>query len=203
VLLLLIVDLNELISSGEKVRTEFMNAILVEDGIGHTAVECCADIDALLIDAARLNARIRQTYNAVKYDPTARYYCYVLLLNHGKIYIGSTDNIYERMLAHHTMTSTASTFVKLHGPPLRILEISKNARADHETYKTLTYMDLYGYENVRGGAYCRTELKSPPVALDTFVRDRDKEFDYMTRQEIETVVRIVADLARSEGCDDG
>jgi hypothetical protein len=173
-----------------------MSAIPIDE----TGLSECRDdgtIDVLLVHAARLNARIRQTYDTVKADPTARYYCYVLLLNHGKVYIGSTDNIYERMLAHHTMTSTASSFVKLHGPPLRILEISRNAKVDHETYKTLSYMDLYGHENVRGGAYCRTEMKSAPTALDDFVRDRDHEFDYLTRREIETVVRIVADLARS------
>ena len=60
-------------------------------------------------------------------------------------------------------------------------------------------MDLYGYDNVRGGVYCKSDLKSAPGALDIFVRDRDDEFEYLTRREIETVVRVVAELARSEG----
>ena len=126
------------------------------------------DVEAALIDAARLNIRIRTLYARLKKESKGRYFTYVILLQNGKIYVGSSDNIYQRLYEHEMQTPQSAGFVREHGPVIRVLEISRNCRADDETYKTLEYMSLFGYENVRGSAWCRGEMRSPPAELATF-----------------------------------
>ncbi len=97
-------------------------------------------IEALLQQSARLSVAIRRTYATVKLDPAARYYTYVLMLQNSKFYVGSTDNIYNRLLDHCTMSASSAVWVRQHGPVHRVVEVSRNCRADDETYKTLEYM---------------------------------------------------------------
>lgn len=151
-------------------------------------------MEALLLDAARLAVRIRKSYAAVKRDPAARYYTYVLLLQRGRLYVGNTDNIYQRLLEHRMMSPSASVWVREHGPIVRLVEVCRNCSSDDETYKTLEYMDKFGWESVRGAGWCRSELKAPPAALAEFRRTASKSFDYLSRPEMDDIVASVHDL---------
>lgn len=54
---------------------------------------------------------------------------------------------------------------------------------------------LFGWQNVRGAAYCRTTMRGPPAPLADFKRDPTRAFDYLTRREVDDIVAVVQDLA--------
>ena len=151
--------------------------------------------------SARTSVQLRRTLAKRKRDPSARYFTYTLLLRDGNVYVGSTDNVYVRLLDHYLMTSSSSVWVREHGPVQRVLEIVENSTADDEKYKTLEYMSLFGWERVRGAGWCRSQMRSPPAALDAFVRDR-ADFAYMPRSGICGVVGEVTRLAATLRADD-
>jgi hypothetical protein len=151
-------------------------------------------MEAMLLRSAQLSLAIRREYARVKKDPTAKYYTYVLQLQDNAFYVGNTDNIYTRLLDHTLMTPSSSLWVKHHGPVQRVLEICRNSSKDDEHYKTLHYMDMFGWENVRGSSYCRVQMFAPPDALATFSRAKEGEFEYLTREEIDAVLDAVRDL---------
>ena len=97
-------------------------------------------LEPMLLQSARLSVDIRRAYSRLKRDPGARYYTYVLLLQNNKMYVGSTDNIYNRLLDHCQMSKSSAIWVREHGPVQRIVEISRNCNRDDETYKTMEYM---------------------------------------------------------------
>ena len=165
-------------------------------------------LEPLLLQSARLAVTIRRTYARVKRDPGARYFTYVLLLQDNKMYVGNTDNIYNRLLDHCLMSASSSVWVRQHGPVQRVVEISRDCSREDEMYKTMEYMCLFGWQNVRGASYCRPAMRAAPAALADFRRDSTKRFDYLTRREIDQVVAVVRDLAEqqsamSEGGDSG
>ena len=151
------------------------------------------DLDALLIQSAHLNARIRKRLIQFDQPPNARLFTYVLLLQNNNIYVGSSNNIYVRLTQHLHDTDFSAKWVRLHGPVVRVLEVMKNSLAEAETYKTLEYMTLYGHESVRGAHWTTMELRGPPAALATFQRNRN-DFQYLPRSEIDRAVTIAKEL---------
>ena len=151
--------------------------------------------------SAQTSVRLRRTLAKRKRDPSARYFTYTLLLRDGNVYVGSTDNVYVRLLDHYLMTSSSSVWVREHGPVQRVLEIVEDSTANDEKYKTLEYMSMFGWERVRGAGWCRSQMRSAPAALDTFVRDR-ADFAYMSRPRISDVVTEVTRLAATLRADD-
>ena len=154
------------------------------------------ELDCLLLQHVKLNIAIRKDYQAAKRrDPEAKFFTYVLQLQDNKYYVGTTDNIYQRLLDHTLMTPMSAIWVRHHGPVQRVLEVSRNSSKADEAYKTLQYMDMFGWDNVRGGGYCKLQRFGPPEALKTFERDRDHEFEYLTRAEIDAVLAAIKDLS--------
>jgi hypothetical protein len=155
-------------------------------------------MEALLLESAKAWVQVRNAYGSVKRDPMARYYTYTLLLQRGKFYVGSTDNIFVRLVDHMTMSPSSSLWVREHGPVSRVVEIVRNSSRDDERYKTLEYMNLMGWENVRGAAHCRVDMRTPPSGLGLFCRDR-ADFEYVDRREINEILKHVAELSQSLG----
>ena len=155
-----------------------------------------APLETLLYRAAAVSVALRRRYAMIKDDPEARYFVYVLLLQSGKLYVGSTNNPYTRFLDHFTMLPTSAAWVKEWGPPVRVVELLRNCRADDEQYKYLEYASMFGWESVRGGGSCKVIMSRPPAGLAEFDRDPSRRFECVPRAEIDLIVRNVEALAR-------
>lgn len=148
-----------------------------------------AEVDLeLLHECAVVQCNIRAMYARLKKN-TAKYFTYVLLLQGGKIYVGSSDNVYTRFYDHFSGAETSAVWVKEHGPPIRVLEVIQNSEPQDEHYKFCEYANKFGFENVRGGPYCRIVLREPGC-VRTFVHS-DRPFEYLSRDEINTIVSRV------------
>lgn len=154
------------------------------------------DLDALLRQSAQLGIRIRQKYMMIKHSLDAKYFTYVLLLQNGCIYVGNSDNIYSRLMEHFELSPMSSCWVREHGPVVRVLEIMKSSIKDDELYKTMEWCDIMGWEKVRGAGYCRVDVLQPPPPLANFRRDPGRQFRYLSREEIEDIVRVSKDLGK-------
>jgi predicted GIY-YIG superfamily endonuclease len=149
----------------------------------------------MLLRSARLAVAVRCEYTRIKRNPQAKYFTYTILLQDNRLYVGATDNLYLRLLEHCLMSSASACFVKEHGPPLRLVEVVRDSTLQDERYKTLEYMSLFGWQNVRGSHYCRMEMRNPPADLKEFRRDRN-DFQYMTPLELEDTWRAVKGMAQ-------
>jgi len=84
---------------------------------------------------------------------------YVLLLNTGKIYVGKSDNIEERIKNHKECNKNSSTFVKVNNGVKEILKPitpSDSNYSNWEKDETLVRMIKHGYNNVRGWEFTNT-----------------------------------------------
>ena len=151
-------------------------------------------LDDLVLESARLSVRLRNKIKEVARDPQARQYTYVLLLQNGNFYVGSTGNIYIRMVDHFFDTERSSLWVREHGPPIRIVEICRNSSPDDEERKTLEYMDMFGWEKVRGSHWCKVEPRCQPVKSREFVRGFAEDPEYVPRQEINEIMKVAVEL---------
>lgn len=85
---------------------------------------------------------------------------YVLKLQNGKYYVGKSQDVQARFKAH--VNGQGCEWTRLH-PPISILEVRENQSPFMEDAITKEYMNKYGYENVRGGAYSQIELYQEDV----------------------------------------
>ena len=143
----------------------------------------------MLRDQARANTIARLELKRSKSDPSAKYFVYVLLLSEGRIYVGSTDNIYDRLTSHFGMTSSAAAWVKLHGPPVRVLEVIADADSGAENRKTIEYMARWGSELVRGGKWHGVFGTETPSCADSYRPDR--LYRSLSRSEIDAIEQEV------------
>lgn len=149
----------------------------------------------MLRQQVELNARIRDEYARVKSYPSAKYYTYTLMLQNSHVYVGNTDNIFQRLADHFGMTPQCSQWVREHGPVVRVVEIIRDSHPNDEMYKTLEWCDIMGHDKVRGGTYCRVRSSNPPTALEEFVREPERRFDYLTRYEIDAIASMARRFA--------
>ncbi len=82
---------------------------------------------------------------------------YILKLQGGKYYVGSTENVEQRLEEHFNGLGSEWTSTYR---PVKLLKVYQNCSLDDETYHTLRYMRQYGKENVRGGAFSAVALPS-------------------------------------------
>lgn len=148
----------------------------------------------LLYESAKMLSAVRDMYTRVKIFPHARYFVYVLMLQHGKMYVGSTDNIYIRLADHFKCSPRSAVWVREYGPPVRVIEIIRNCQLEDEEYKFAEMADKFGYENVRGGGWCKLFLRREPPSVRNFTRRVPDELDYLTRFEIQDIMEKIRDL---------
>ncbi len=91
-------------------------------------------------------------------------YVYVLLLENQKYYVGWTENLSRRLVEH--FSGEGSKWTQVH-KPVRVIEITEGTK-EYETQRTKDYMEMKGEENVRGGPWCRVEIKKKPEAKRKF-----------------------------------
>lgn len=101
---------------------------------------------------------------------------YVLVLEHGKYYVGKSNDVDSRIKQHFEgepfisghrpadrnlrnagTKDKGSAWTRLH-KPVRVLEIISSCDNFDEDKYTKMYMSIHGIENVRGGSYCQIYL---------------------------------------------
>jgi predicted GIY-YIG superfamily endonuclease len=104
-----------------------------------------------------------------------RNYVYVLKLENERYYIGRTSNFIQRMNEH--FTNKGSEYTKKN-KPIKIIEVNEEKDKYDERDKTLEYMNRYGYENVRGYAWCQNVLlKCPKINSKKIIKIEKKYYD--------------------------
>ena len=86
---------------------------------------------------------------------------YVLALEDDKYYVGKSFGLNVR-LGRHWMGDGAR-WTRIHKP----VEIHAVFIGDKERTKTLEMMKEYGWENVRGGPWCKVNMSRAPKALES------------------------------------
>lgn len=154
-----------------------------------------------LHDTTLASIRTRKAYAAAGVTPSndKYYWVYVLLLQGAAgqpcVYVGATNNIYQRLLDHYTMSERSSVWVRARGPVIKILELVYAAGPDDERYKYYEWCTVFGWQHVRGYKYCKVPAEQPPGLVD-FVRDRT-DFNYVSRAEMDALQGRVTTLAAS------
>ena len=119
--------------------------------------------------------RIRKFYDtsstAGSFFPFGTEYVYVWELEEGKYYVGYSENLSTRLENH--ITGDGAIWTKKY-KPVSIIEIVRGNK-DVEKSKTLEYMKLKGFENVRGAAYCKIEYSSVPQQVQEYISNSQKK----------------------------
>jgi predicted GIY-YIG superfamily endonuclease len=131
---------------------------------------------------------IGRTYN----NNGSKFFTYTLQLQNDKIYVGDSDNIFQRLLAHFEMSDSSSKWIKQHGPVKRILEITYDAPVGAEKERFMEYASIFGFPNVRGSWWCRVD-QNPPFMLDEFVRGQ-MSHNFMSRSEIRKIEKDIREI---------
>jgi predicted GIY-YIG superfamily endonuclease len=128
-----------------------------------------------------------------------KYYVYVLELEGGNFYIGQTKNFKRRSKSHEC--GSAAQWTELHKPS-RPSEFdptiypNESAAAKRETELTLEYMKRFGWQKVRGGAYCSSDNAEVLYQLQAAGHFLDvppiKRFDKTTGKELPGVLNFYA-----------
>ena len=87
---------------------------------------------------------------------------YCLKLEDEKYYVGMTYNFNLRYAQHEC--GEGARWTRRHRP-IDVVEIIPNSGGEMENLKTKEYVEKYGWENVRGGYWCKMDYKSPPSIL--------------------------------------
>ena len=112
--------------------------------------------------------RVRRSYETTTLGsltfPFGIQYVYVWQLEDDKYYVGWAENLSRRLDEH--LSEEGALWTKKY-KPLSIIEISRGDKTV-EKQKTLEYMKLKGWENVRGGPWCSIEYKNVPLEVSKF-----------------------------------
>lgn len=125
-------------------------------------LETCGENETVVQETDAEFKRIRRSYETTVLGsamfPFGVEYIYVWELEGGKYYVGWSENLSRRMDEH--MTSEGAIWTRQYAP-VAIREIMRGDKALEKT-KTLGYMKKYGFENVRGSFWCKSEYKVIP-----------------------------------------
>lgn len=87
-------------------------------------------------------------------------YVYVLKLVEDRYYIGRTSNILRRIKEH--FTEGGAVYTKKY-KPLKVIEVEEEKSSEDERIKTISVMEKYGWEKVRGACWCCIKIKKPDI----------------------------------------
>lgn len=101
------------------------------------------------------------------------YYLYVIKLEEECYYVGFSENLHSRLDAH--FNGEGAKWTQLHKPIKGVcLEYHTNfdKHSEYENILTLKCMKKYGIDNVRGGAWCQTQLYEPSrIKISRMIND--------------------------------
>ncbi len=86
---------------------------------------------------------------------------YVLRLEKQKYYVGFSREV-ETRIASHFLGNGAMWTQKY--KPLEVVSVRPGSEM-LENVMTIALMVTHGWENVRGGRYCKVDMSTPPVSL--------------------------------------
>ena len=86
---------------------------------------------------------------------------YILRLEKGKYYVGYSREIETRIASH--FLDNGSLWTKKHKPTEVISVRPGDVLLENVT--TIAMMAKHGYQNVRGGKYCKMDMNAPPASL--------------------------------------
>lgn len=119
--------------------------------------------------------RIRKFYDNMaifsSFFPYGTEYVYVWELEEGKYYIGYSKNLSNRLEQHGTSDGALWT---TRYKPVSIIEIVRGDTTV-EKAKTLEYMKLKRFENVRGSHWCKLEYSSIPQGVQEYLSNSQKK----------------------------
>jgi len=96
-------------------------------------------------------------------------YCYVLELEKEKIYVGYSTALNQRLRNHFfPKEEDKRPAWILKYKPLALIYVISGGTIQLENMLTLAYMNLLGWENVRGGQWCTPNMNFPPPPLQHF-----------------------------------
>ena len=94
-------------------------------------------------------------------DSVVEGHVYVLKLESGKFYVGYSREVETRIASH--FLGSGAKFTQKH-KPLEVVSV-KPGDLLLENVTTIALMAKHGYQNVRGGKYCKLDLQNPPTTL--------------------------------------
>ena len=119
--------------------------------------------------------RIRKFYDNMaifsSFFPYGTEYVYVWELEEGKYYVGYSKNLSNRLEQHGTSDGALWT---TRYKPVSILEIVRGDTSI-EKAKTLEYIRLKGFENVRGSYWCKIDYPSVPPMVQEYISNSQKK----------------------------
>ena len=101
---------------------------------------------------------------------------YVLRLEGGRFYIGSTASLAKRIVAHYG--GEGSKWTKLYPPVLPVeatIPCDEREMAALETATCVAYMQRHGFEKVRGAAWCGITCPAPSFLRKAQPKSRAKQ----------------------------
>ena len=88
---------------------------------------------------------------------------YILKCEEKKWYVGKTSKYgATKRIVQHFANIGGSNWTRRY-KPIKVYDVKKNQTSRDEDKWTKVYMDRYGVENVRGGAYCKLELNEDQI----------------------------------------
>lgn len=87
---------------------------------------------------------------------------YILELEHNKYYVGKTNNSEFRIEQH--FNKNGAEWTKKY-KPIKVVEVIPDCDDFDEDKYTLSYMNKYGINNVRGGSFCTIKLDDENIAV--------------------------------------
>lgn len=88
-------------------------------------------------------------------------FIYVLKLEQNKYYIGKTHDVEKRVDQH--LNGNGAEFTKIY-KPINLIK-SYEGKDEDERNETLKYMNKYGINNVRGGAWCKEKISEEEISF--------------------------------------
>nr|QQV29257.1 hypothetical protein K-LCC10_0002 [Kaumoebavirus] len=98
-------------------------------------------------------------------------FVYVLRLEGDNYYIGITTDIESRIAVHRE--GKGGLWTKLH-PPIEKIDEYDNGSTELENEITLKYIEMHGWEKVRGASFTNPVQKNPQAGIERMKREHQK-----------------------------